>query len=61
MSRRHFATDRPRRPLSIVRHRAPNGGASPSTVDATIDAIADIPGEADVRTVRLLRDRVLGK
>jgi 4-carboxymuconolactone decarboxylase len=42
-------------------HGALNAGAAASDVDAAIDAIADILGEADVRKVRLLWARVLGK
>ena len=42
-------------------HGALNAGAAATDVEAAIDAIADILGEADERKVRLLWARVLGK
>lgn len=42
-------------------HGALNVGVEPSVVDATIDTIADLLGEAHERSVRLLWARVRGK
>jgi 4-carboxymuconolactone decarboxylase len=42
-------------------HGALNAGARATDIEAAIDAIADILDEADVRKVRLLWARVLGK
>jgi 4-carboxymuconolactone decarboxylase len=42
-------------------HGALNAGADPHVVDATIDAMADLLGEARARSVRLLWARVRGK
>ena len=70
------ALDLPRRELCIIAacaaarqdrqlhshlHGALNAGVHPGDVEAAIDAIADILGEADVHRVRLLWARVLGK
>ena len=54
------AAARQERQLRSHLHGALNAGVAPLDVEAAIDAIADILGEADARTVRLLWARVLG-
>ena len=55
------AAARQDRQLHSHLHGALNAGVHPDDVEAAIDAIADILGEADAHKVRLLWARVLGK
>jgi 4-carboxymuconolactone decarboxylase len=55
------AAARQERQLHSHLHGALNVGVSPADIEAAIAAIADILGDADARTARLLWARVLGK
>jgi 4-carboxymuconolactone decarboxylase len=55
------AAARQDRQLHSHLHGALNAGASAGDISATLDAIADIIGEADSRRIRMLWARVMGK